>query len=62
MVIPELRIETSSIQWDVKKHMEWWRPKKTTRQDRNHDEKFRKTISDWNTIRVRDPFHLPELS
>jgi hypothetical protein len=36
--------------------------KKTTGQDRNHDEKFRKTISDWNTIRVRDPFHLPELS
>ncbi len=28
MVIPELRIETSSIHGDVKKHMEWWRPKK----------------------------------
>jgi hypothetical protein len=30
--------------------------------EKNHDEKFRKTISDWNAIRVRDPFHLPELS
>jgi hypothetical protein len=32
------------------------------RTDKNHDEKFRKTISDWNAIRLRDPFHLPELS
>jgi hypothetical protein len=60
-VIPELRIDTSSIHGDVK-NTGMVASKKNHQTDRNHDEKFSKTIGDWNAIRVCDPFHLPELS